>query len=424
MVPANPTFDSLASALALYLALNNGDRNAVVVSQNPATVEISHLVGADKIQNNLGGSDKNLVVSFPYQEGSIEKVSYNIENETFNLIIEPREGYPSLSPDNVNYSYGGGGLFDTIITLGVPTFNDLGSLYTGNEGFYNDKPIINIDYHFNNNKYANVNIVDANATSVSEMTVQFVKDMALPLDIDIATNLLAGITEMTNNFTNVRGGKTFEMVAHLYNAGAKRLEPTGNRPPAYSFNTPNNAPPQNPPPAPAAYNPPPVQNYNQPPASPQPMSQPAYNPPPVTNQQQNYNQPQYNQPVNNSPQGYNPPAYNPPQNNQSYNQPNYPKSPAAPKPAYKPQPNYGQQQQYQPNQPKPQPQPNYQQPGQPSPQPKPQYQQPQQPKQNPPQQGQPQPGQNQQPGNQQKKDQKDTPPDWLKPKIYKGSTLL
>ena len=66
----------------------------------------------------MAATGKNLVISFPYQEGSIEKVSYNIENDKFNLVIEPRENYPVITPEMIKYSYGGGNT-DLIITVGT-----------------------------------------------------------------------------------------------------------------------------------------------------------------------------------------------------------------------------------------------------------------------------------------------------------------
>ena len=86
-----PSIDAVAASLALYLALSATGKTVSVISTAPMTVEFSHLVGVDKIVNTIGtGDGRNMVISFPYQEGSIEKVSYNIEQETFNLVIEPR----------------------------------------------------------------------------------------------------------------------------------------------------------------------------------------------------------------------------------------------------------------------------------------------------------------------------------------------
>src|SRR3989344_4837471 len=107
-ISKNSTMDSVASALSLYLSLSTLGKHVSVVSPSPMTVEFNQLVGVDKITTNVSTGGRNLVVSFPYQEGSIEKVSYNIENDVFHLVIEPREGYPTITPDKLSYAYGGG----------------------------------------------------------------------------------------------------------------------------------------------------------------------------------------------------------------------------------------------------------------------------------------------------------------------------
>ena len=142
-VSSSPTFDAVAAGLSLYLSLTAQGKRVSIVSSVPMTVEYSYLVGLDLIGSSLNNSGgRNLVISFPYQEGSIEKVSYNIENDTFNLVIEPREGYPQVTEDVVQYSYSGGAASDLVITVGAESLEDLGDLYTANRVNFEGKPII------------------------------------------------------------------------------------------------------------------------------------------------------------------------------------------------------------------------------------------------------------------------------------------
>src|SRR5438309_113175 len=76
----NPTVDTAAAGLGLYLAISQMQKQVIAVSPTPPTVEISHLVGIDKIKSSLGMEGGDLTVSFPYKEGEIEKVSYTLEN--------------------------------------------------------------------------------------------------------------------------------------------------------------------------------------------------------------------------------------------------------------------------------------------------------------------------------------------------------
>src|ERR1700744_3126041 len=75
-VGQNPSIDEMGGALALYLLLKKANKQVSIASPTDPIVEISSLVGIDRVQRSLSGSSGDLVVSFPYQEGEIEKVSY------------------------------------------------------------------------------------------------------------------------------------------------------------------------------------------------------------------------------------------------------------------------------------------------------------------------------------------------------------
>src|SRR3990167_5001082 len=105
---------------------------AVGIASSGDSVEPTNLAGQDKIQTSLVSDGDNLVVSFPYTEGSVDKVTYNIEENAFNLIIQPREGSAKLDPKKVSFNYTGGRP-DVIITIYTATLNSLGTLYTSNK---------------------------------------------------------------------------------------------------------------------------------------------------------------------------------------------------------------------------------------------------------------------------------------------------
>src|SRR5438067_680080 len=76
---ANPTVDTMASALALFLALVKLGKDATVAMESNPLVEVSNLVGIDKVVTQLGGGGTggNLLITYkPYQLGDFEKVAY------------------------------------------------------------------------------------------------------------------------------------------------------------------------------------------------------------------------------------------------------------------------------------------------------------------------------------------------------------
>lgn len=221
VLPVNPSADAVAAATALYLSLTKMGKNVNIVCDSDVK---SDLIATDKIQPELTTSGDNLVISFPYTEGSIDKVDYNILTDTFNLIVTPRPGQPKLDPEKVRFSYAGGAVH-FIITVDAPNLNSLGRIYTENKNQFQGKSMVNIDRHLVNDFFGTVNIVNKTSSSTSELVLRFLRDINVEIDRDTATNLYAGIMSATNNFTSYAvNADTFEAAATLLKAGAVKKQ--------------------------------------------------------------------------------------------------------------------------------------------------------------------------------------------------------
>jgi hypothetical protein len=230
VLPPNPSIDAIASATALYLALIKMGKNINLVSSTQVN---SDLHAADKINTQLVNNGDNLVISFPYEDGSIDKVDYNIKDNTFNLVITPRQGFPKLDPEKVQFAYTGG-LIDFIITIDAPNLNALGPIYRDYQKEIANSPIINIDRHLVNDLFGRVNIVDKTSSSTSQLCLALLQDLQADIDKDMATNLYAGLTAATNNFSSYSvNAETFESAAALLKLGAVKKTV---RPPQQSGN--------------------------------------------------------------------------------------------------------------------------------------------------------------------------------------------
>lgn len=313
-----PSVDTVAASLALYLALSATGKSVSVISPAPMTVAYSHLVGVDKIGNTIGSGDgRNLVISFPYQEGSIEKVSYNIEAETFNLVIEPREGYPQITPENIRFSTGGGGQPDILITMGISKLFDLHAALGQNQALVESKPVIAIDTNPRHERFGKVDIVTPSASSLSEIVTHLLASLSLRMDEDIAANLFLGISDGSENFTSpTTSASTFEAAALLSRSGARKsvepIEQLSETPQTHypsPIQNPQRAPrpqfgnqthaPQNPPPAFGKFPPRQQQSQPQKPFPPRPMNTPQSGhaaQPGQIGQQQPHQRPQQQQP--------------------------------------------------------------------------------------------------------------------------------
>lgn len=219
-IPKNPSLDKAAASLSLYLSLKKAGKTVTVACPQQMTVEFSQLVGVDKVSDKMG--KKDMVISFDYVKDSIEKVSYNVEGNKFNLVIQPKRGFPPLDAKNVSYSYSGGGS-DLIFVIGAQRLEDLGRLYESKKNLYGEKTVVNIDYHPQNTQFGKINMFHPPASSYSELVVSILKGLNLPFDQDVATNLLVGLQSATNNFQSPSvSADAFEAAAYCLRAGAKQ----------------------------------------------------------------------------------------------------------------------------------------------------------------------------------------------------------
>jgi nanoRNase/pAp phosphatase (c-di-AMP/oligoRNAs hydrolase) len=219
-LPENPSYDHIAGGLSLYLGITKLGKLATIASSTPAKVKEADLVGIDKIKNSLDG--KNLVVSFPYQEGMIENVSYNLDNNKFNLVIEPKETPINFSQKEVEFN-SGGTQADLVFTIGVKSPANIGHLYENNKDLFNTAQVANIDNVQDNSQHGRINIVNPQLPTISEIIVLVLKNLNVVLDQDIATNLYKGLQKGTNNFHPDKvSALTFEAAALTLRSGAQK----------------------------------------------------------------------------------------------------------------------------------------------------------------------------------------------------------
>ena len=218
----NPTDDSIGSALALYLGFVSLGKKVTVATPEPITVGLSNYVGVNKIISDLAAK-KNFIISLDYVDGSIEKVSYNIEGDKFNLVVEPRAGYDTFSSDKVHYSYASGNA-DLIFVVNTIHLGGLKKLYEGNKDLFAGKPLVNVDWHPNNAQYGTINLVDVASSTTVEVVARILSMLGVKLTVDIATNLLNAVYGGTANFTatNVSAG-AFDVASVAIKAGGKRF---------------------------------------------------------------------------------------------------------------------------------------------------------------------------------------------------------
>ncbi len=217
----NPSLDEMGAALALFLSLTQVGKSVTIATPENPLVEVSSLVGIDKVKTALNGESGDLTVSFPYQEGEIEKVSYTLENGLLNIVVKAGEKGLSFEEQEVSFTRSQGAP-SLLFTIGVPKLSDLGKLF--NIADLKDTMIINIDNKAENQGFGDIIMVYPMLSSISEQVANLILSLNLKLDIDIAQNLMYGISQATNSFQDVKtSALAFEMVSILMKNGAIRV---------------------------------------------------------------------------------------------------------------------------------------------------------------------------------------------------------
>lgn len=132
-------------------------------------------------------------------------------------------GYlPHIERINTNPELLTHGSHDTLVTL------DSGDLvYAGiyehlEKRMRPEHLMINIDHHPTNTHYGDINIVDPDSSSASEIMYHFLRHVDHPMDSDIATLMLTGIITDTGGFSNLATtSSSLDVASDLLSRGAR-----------------------------------------------------------------------------------------------------------------------------------------------------------------------------------------------------------
>lgn len=224
--------DNLASALSLALALQNSGKTVVVVSEGTLLVSHSDLYGIGEIKNFVPSSGEgNFVIKLdgvvdPTGQlntvPSLEKLDWYPEGSALNLVFHVVPGQ-RFEPNDISYGHENSG-FDLVVAVDADSLDELGQVYLKNAALFSKSTVVNIDNDPSNTQFGNINILDTQVSSISEMMVGILKNLNLEMDSDIASNLVSGIYTATANLTQKVSPETFSAVSVLMQAGGKLPE--------------------------------------------------------------------------------------------------------------------------------------------------------------------------------------------------------
>lgn len=220
VTPKDPDLDRMAAALSLYLSLSQDGKNVSIASPNEPLVEVSNLVGIDKVKTSINGTIGDLVVSFPYKEGEIDKVSYTLEGDALNIVVKAGELGLSFNENDVKFTRPKMAP-QLLFIIGASRLSDLGNLFDPAE--LKDTTVVNIDNSAENQGFGDIVMVSTRLSSVCEQVANMIFNLGLRIDQDSAQNLMWGIIQATNSFQNPNTSSlAFEMAGQLMKLGAVR----------------------------------------------------------------------------------------------------------------------------------------------------------------------------------------------------------
>ncbi len=223
-VPKDPTVDEMGAGLGMYLSLEDLGKSLSIATPSTPLVEVSSLVAIDEVTTSLGSESGDLVVSFPYREGEIEKVSYTRDDNFLNIVVKAGEKGLNFEQKDVKFTRGTNAP-ELLFIVGAARLSDLGKLF--DPAVLKDTVVVNIDNKPDNQGFGDIVMASPKFSSVSEIVTNVIFSTGLKMDLDIAQNLMLGIATATNNFQDPSTSSlAFEMAGVLMRNGA--LRPSSN----------------------------------------------------------------------------------------------------------------------------------------------------------------------------------------------------
>lgn len=228
VLPSNANIDQLAAGLGLFLTLEQAGKQVSIASETDIKVSETHLFGVDHVQKTLpatnGGNLTLTLEGVAASDGTVpalEKLDWAAQGGNLNLVFHVLPGQ-TFQPAKIVPHYQGSG-FNLIFTVGANNLNSLGNIYNLSPQAFSGTPVANIDNQASNTSFGQTNVLDTNASSMSEIMSSVITDLGFTLTADSASNLLAGIFEATSNLTNDKANaETFVAVANLLRAGGRK----------------------------------------------------------------------------------------------------------------------------------------------------------------------------------------------------------
>lgn len=215
--------DDFSAALSLRTLAERMQKQADIVSSGGPLPQALSFVDCNKEVCGTLPQLRQTIVRLKTDNAPLETLDHHESEGEVHIRLTPKSGMwkpEDIQIDTKGYRY------DLIILIGARDLTAIGSLFAEYADFFHDTPVINIDHSPENEHFGQINIVDINSTSCSEVCFElFDRADTSAVDESMATCLLAGMIHKTKSFRSPQvTPKTLRVAGQLVAKGAKREE--------------------------------------------------------------------------------------------------------------------------------------------------------------------------------------------------------
>ncbi len=222
LFPPEQTLDGLAASevLAQILASHNKNIGFLTAPDKKDSV----IKRPDLFKEVVGAKQllREFIISIDTLSSPVSQLRYEKEEQKIDVILSPQSS--PFKKEALSFKEGKLQC-DCAILLGVAN-PELLTLNSAEPEFFTNTPLLNIDFSVENQKYGEVNLLDPQKSSLSEIVYALISVLdPTALDAEKTTLLLAGIIEQTKSFTAPStNADTLLAASELMRLGAKHTE--------------------------------------------------------------------------------------------------------------------------------------------------------------------------------------------------------
>ena len=212
--------DQLSAVVACGLFLQKQGKAVDLVVPGFSPESAPAFLDTKEVRSAVGPL-KALHVSLDVTKAPLGELMYEVKDGRLEITVVPKD--KTWKPSEVQVRHGDY-RYDLVVALGAADRASLGALARDHADFLHETPVINVDCASANEHWGQVNLVDLNAVSVTELLFRFFEHWDRNhIDTPLATALLAGMIAATRSFRtpNVTP-KTLSMASALVARGAER----------------------------------------------------------------------------------------------------------------------------------------------------------------------------------------------------------